>query len=182
VEPRSRLHLLAAAALVQAAPLAGAAWTQARVLVSQKDALKIAFGSAAPERRTAFLTDAQAKAAEDAAQAKLESKVWTYYVSGSTTAYFESHPVRTMNETIMVVVGPDDRVRFVEILSFAEPDDFLASKRWLQQFSDKPLDEDLALRRGLRNIAGATLTAEAVSRGVRRALAVHRVLKAVPAK
>jgi hypothetical protein len=182
VEPRSRLHFLAAAALVQAAPLAGAARTHARVLVTQKDALRIAFGPAAPERRTAFLTDAQAKAVEDAAQAKLESKVWTYYVSGSTTAYFESHPVRTMNETIMVVVGSDDRVRFVEILSFAEPPDFLAPKRWLDQFLEKPLSEDLALRRGLRNIAGATLTAEAVSRGVRRALAVHRVLKAAPVK
>ena len=150
--------------------------------MSQKNALALAFPCSVPERRTAFLTDAQAKAAEDAAQAKLESKVWTYYVAGSTTAYFESHPVRTMNETIMVVVGSDGRVRFVEILSFAEPDDFLASKRWLGQFPDRPLNEDLALRRGLRNIAGATLTAEAVSRGVRRALAVHQVLNARPAK
>lgn len=150
--------------------------------MSQKNALALAFPGSVPERRTAFLTDAQAKAAEDAAQAKLESKVWTYYVAGSTTAYFESHPVRTMNETIMVVVGSDGRVRFVEILSFAEPDDFLASKRWLGQFPDRPLNEDLALRRGLRNIAGATLTAEAVSRGVRRALAVHQVLNARPAK
>lgn len=152
------------------------------MLVSQKDALALAFGAAEPERRTAFLTDAQVKAAEEAAQAKLESKVWTYYVAGSTTAYFESHPVRTMNETIMVVVGDGGRIRFVEILSFAEPDDFLASKRWLGQFPEKPLDEDLAPRRGLRNIAGATLTAEAVARGVRRALAVHRVLNAHPAK
>ena len=150
--------------------------------MSQKNALALAFPCSVPERRTAFLTDAQAKAAEDAAQAKLESKVWTYYVAGSTTAYFESHPVRTMNETIMVVVGSDGRVRFVEILSFAEPDDFLASKPWLGQFPDRPLNEDLALRRGLRNIAGATLTAEAVSRGVRRALAVHQVLNARPAK
>ena len=182
MEPRSRIHFLAAAVLVQAAPLAGAAWVQARVLLSQKDALALAFAGAAPERRTAFLTDTQAKAAEDAAQAKLESKVWTYYVAGSMTAYFESHPVRTMNETIMVVVGAGGAVQFVEILSFAEPDDYRASKRWLRQFPEKRLDEDLALRRGLRNIAGATLTAEAVSRGVRRALAVHQVLNAKPAK
>lgn len=181
MEPRTRLHLLAAA-VVQAAPLVGAARTQARVLVSQKDALAMAFGSAAPERRTAFLTDAQAKAAEEAAQAKLESKMWTYYVSGSTTAYFESHPVRTMNETIMVVVDGDARVKFVEILSFAEPDDFKASPRWLGQLNGRTLDPDLAPRRALKNIAGATLTAEAVSRGVRRALAVHRVLHPAAAK
>ena len=182
MEPRSRLHFLTVAAIVQAAPLTGATRAEARVLLAQKQALEIAFSGTVPERRTAFLTDAQAKTVEELAQAKLDSKVWTYYIAGSTTAYFESHPVRTMNETIMVVVGEGGRVRFVEILSFAEPDDYLASKRWLGQFSQKPLADDLVLRRGLRNIAGATLTAEAVSRGVRRALAVHQVLNAQPAK
>ena len=182
MEPRPRLHLLAAAAVVGSAPVAGAELAQARVLVSQKDALAMAFGAATPERRTAFLTDAQAKAVEELALAKLETKIWTYYVSGSTTAYFESHLVRTMNETVMVVVGADAKVRSVEILSFAEPPDYMASPRWLEQLKGKPLDEDLAPRRGLRGIAGATLTAEAVSRGVRRALAVHRVLSAPAAK
>lgn len=158
------------------AALFGAAPARARVLLSQKDALAVAFPGTKPERITAYLTDAQAKAVEEAAQAKLESKIWSYYVAGSTTAYFESHLVRTMNETIMVVVGADGRVAFVEILSFSEPDDFLASKRWLDQFPGRPLDSDLALRRGLRGITGATLTAEAVARSVRRVLAVHAVL------
>ncbi|MBI2387814.1 MAG: FMN-binding protein [Elusimicrobia bacterium] len=150
--------------------------------MSQKDALAIAFPGAAPERRTAFLTDAQAKAVETAARSRLPSKVWTYYVAGSTTAYFESHLVRTMNETVMVVVGAGGEVRFVEILSFAEPDDYLASKRWLGQLPGRRLDDDLAVRRGLRNIAGASLTADAVTRAVRRALAVHQVLNAERAK
>lgn len=140
------------------------------------------FASAKPERRTAYLSDSQAHAVEEAAQSKLESRVWTYYVAGSTTAYFESHLVRTMNEAVMVVVGADARVAFVEILSFAEPDDYRASKRWLGQFPGLRLDGDLALRRGLRGIAGATLTAEAVTRAVRRVLAVHQVLNAKPAK
>jgi len=181
MEPRTRVHLLAVAVLAGAA-LLGAAPARARVLLSQKDALAAAFPGAAPERRTAFLTDAQAKAVEEAARAKLESKVWTYYVAGSTTAYFESHLVRTMNETIMVVVGADGKVAFVEVLSFAEPDDYIASKRWLAQLPGRKLDDDLALRRGLRNITGASLTAEAVSRSVRRVLAVHRVLNAKPPK
>ena len=142
----------------------------------------MAFPGMTPERKTAFLTDAQAHAAEAAAHSKLESKVWTYYVAGSTTAYFESHLVRTMNETIMVVVAAGSQVAFVEILSFAEPEDYLASKRWLGQFPGRKLDDDLALRRGLRNIAGASLTSEAVTRAVRRALAVHQVLNAKPAK
>lgn len=182
MEHGARVHLLIAALLAGAALTLGAAPARARVLLSQKDALAIAFPDAVPERRTAFLTDAQAKAVETAARSRLPSKVWTYYVAGSTTAYFESHLVRTMNETVMIVVGAGGEARFVEVLSFAEPDEYMASKRWLGQLSGRGLDDELALRRGLRNIAGASLTAEAVTRSVRRALAVHRVLNALPAK
>ena len=181
MEHGARVHLLIAAVLAGAA-LLGAAPARARVLMTQKDALAIAFPGAAPERRTAFLTDAQAKAVETAARSRLPSKVWTYYVAGSTTAYFESHLVRTMNETVMVVVGAGGEVRLVEILSIIAPDEYMASKRRLDQLSGRRLDDELALRRGLRNIAGASLTAEAVTRSVRRALAVHQVLNAKPAK
>jgi len=176
VEPRRRLHLLAALALLLAAP------ARARVLLSQKDALALAFpGDQKVERRTAFLTDEQLAAAEKAAGTKIDSKVWTYYVGSSSaagTAYFESHRVRTMNEAFMVVVNPDATVRFIEILSFAEPSEYQAPKKWLDQFSGKPLNDDLMLRRGLRNITGASLTSDAVTRGVRRVLAVHQVLQA----
>lgn len=181
MEPRPRLPVLASVLLAGAA-LFGAVPASARVLMPQGDALSLAFPAAKPERRTAFLTDAQAKAAEALAQSKLESHVWTYYVAGSTTAYFDTHNVRTMNETIMVVLNGDGMVSFVEVLSFAEPDDYLASKRWLGQFPGRRLDDELVLRRGLRNIAGASLTAEAVTRAVRRVLAVHQVLNAKPAK
>jgi hypothetical protein len=179
VEPRRRLHLLGAFAAVLLAAPAGA-----RVLLSQKEALALAFPNGEKiERQTAFLDDEQVAAAEKAAGEKLSSKIWTYYVGSSTggvsgTAYFESHRVRTMNEAFMVVVDPDATVRFVEILSFAEPDEYLAPKKWLGQFSGKSLNEDLMLRRGLRNITGASLTSDAVTRGVRRVLAVHRVIQA----
>jgi len=180
VESRTRLRLLAGAALLGAAPVS------ARVILSQKDALALAFPAATTvERRTAFLSDSQVRAAEKAAQSKIETKVWTYYVGRSSagvtgTAYFESHVVRAMDETFMVVVEPDGKVRFVEILSFCEPDEYLASKRWLGQFKGRPLDEELLLRRGLRNITGASLTSEAITRGVRRVLAVHGALNDLP--
>jgi hypothetical protein len=96
------------------------------------------------------------------------------------TAYFESHRVRTMNEAFMVVVAPNATARFVEILSFAEPDEYRAPKKWLARFHGRRLDDQLWLRRGLSNITGASLTSDAVTRGVRRVLAVHRVLNARP--
>lgn len=182
MEPRTRLHFLAGLALLALAPAAGA-----RVLLSQKEALVLAFPNGAFERRTAYLTEAQAAAAEADAGTKIDSRVWTYYVGTSSagaagTAYFESHKVRTMNEAFMVVVNADSTVRFVEILSFAEPDEYRAPKKWLEQFEGKPLSEDLLLRRGLRNITGASITSDAVTRGVRRVLAVHRVLNPGPSR
>jgi hypothetical protein len=182
VEPRPRLRILAVAALLLAPAAA-----RGRVLLSRKDALALAFPDGGFERRTAFLTDAQAAAAAKAAGSKLSSKVWTYYLGTSTaapraTAYFESHKVRTMNEAFMVVVNADGTVRSVEILSFAEPSEYLAPKAWLKQFEGKPLDEELYLRRGLRNIGGASITSDAVTRGVRRVLAVHAVLNPPAAK
>jgi hypothetical protein len=187
MEFRRRLHLLSGLALL-AAPLLLAGPAGARVLLSQKDALALAFPEGtAVERRTAFLTDAQAAAAEIAAGEKIGSRVWTYYVGTSSsgaagTAYFESHKVRTMNEAFMVVLNPDASVRFIEILSFAEPEEYLAPKKWLAQFQGKSLDDELMLRRGLRNITGASITSDAMTRGVRRVLAVHQVLNPGPAR
>lgn len=159
-----------------------------RVLLSQQQALALAFPAGAKvERRTAFLTENQRRAAQTAARTKVESRVWTYYVGVSSsgivgTAYFESHPVRAESETFMVVVAPDGAVRFVEILAFSEPDEYRAPKPWLKQFQGRPLDDDLTLRRGLSNLTGASLTSEAVTRGVRRVLAVHQVLNPRPTK
>ncbi|KAF0124265.1 MAG: FMN-binding domain-containing protein [Elusimicrobia bacterium] len=153
----------------------------ALMLLSQKQALALAFPGIAVERRTAYLTPEQVKRAQEAGRVKVAARVWTYYVGISSKgvegyAYFDTHVVRTMPETFMAVVEPDGRLRFVELLAFLEPDDYLPGARWLDQFAGRRLDADLLVRRGIRNITGATLTAQALTDGVRRVLAVHSVL------
>ena len=177
MESRPRLHVLILALL--AVGLAPAA--QARVLLRSDEALRIAFGDVRPERRSATLTAEQRKAAEKLARARIERRDWTYYVAtssaGETTyAYFDTHTVRTMPETFMAVLDGAGRVRFVELLAFHEPDDYRPPGRWLRQFDGRPLDDELLVRRGIRNITGASLTSRALTDGVRRILAVHAVL------
>ena len=41
------------------------------------------------------------------------------------TAYFDTHVVRTMPETIMVVVDPAGAIARIEVLSFSEPEEYL---------------------------------------------------------
>lgn len=154
---------------------------QARVLLRQDEALRVAFGDSRPARRTAYLTPEQVRRAEQNAKVKIDSRVWTYFVARSTAgeetfAYFDTHIVRTMPETFMAVVDRAGKLRFVELLSFHEPEDYLPPGRWLRQFDGRPLDGELYVRRAIRNITGASLTSQELTSGVRRVLAIHEML------
>ena len=164
-----------AALLVAAAPAA------ARVLLTVEEALALAFPGAAIERHTVFLTaDEVARAAELAGERPASAIVHPYVATAAGelvgTAYFDSHVVRTLAETVMVTVDPEDRVGRVEVLSFDEPPDYLPRAEWYRQFAGRPLDAELELRRAIRPVAGATLTARATTDAARRVLALHRVL------
>lgn len=135
------------------------------------------------ERRTAFLEEAQlARAAALAGRdVEVESGLITYYVAidgGAPVgaAYFDVHRVRTLPEVLMVVVDPEDRIRRVEVVRWAEPPEFRPPLGWLTQFLGRLLDDDLSARRGIAGITGATLTTRAVTGAARRILALHRVI------
>lgn len=153
----------------------------ARVLVTQEKALAEAFPGATVARHDAFLTDAQAKRVEDLAGSPPSTRVVAYY--GATkdgkaagTAFFDTHLVRTLPETVMIVVDPQGQIVKTEVLSFDEPPEFLPKPRWFELFRGRRLDNDLAAGRGLPVVTGATLTSRAVAAAVRRALALHAVL------
>ncbi len=175
---RAGVGLLAAWALVAAAGTAGA-----RVLLSRDQALRLAFADASVERQARFLTDAQMAHAREIAGDGVEipSALVTRYVAtldgkAVGTAYFDTHTVRSLPETVMVVVESGARIARVEVLSFGEPEDYLPKAGWLGQFSGRVLDRDLAIKRGIHGITGATLSARAVTEATRRVLAIHRVL------
>lgn len=180
---RRRLALVARAliglglTLIAAAGPTGKA--TARVLVDREKALVQAFGPGAKiTTRTVFLTAAAARRAEKAAAAKLATLRVTLYEAtrGDSllgTGYLDTHRVRTMNETVLVVVTPRGRVGAVEVLAFHEPDDYLPPRRWLERFDDQPLARDLRPGRAVPNLGGSTLTARAIAAAVRRTLALH---------
>ena len=91
-------------------------------------------------------------------------------------AYLDTHRVRTLPETVLIVVTPDGGIRRVEVVSFREPLEYLPRASWYRQFDDRRLDERLQLDRGIRPVTGATLTVRATTEAVRRVLAMHRVV------
>lgn len=155
----------------------------ARVYLTVQQALDTAFPKPATAgRRTLYLDDGQAKRAAEASGAPVETRVVPYYVGESAGrvigyAYFDTHLVRTLPETILVLVAPDGTLRRIEILSFDEPEDYLPSTRWLQQFPGRSL-QDLGVSQGIRTLTGATLSSRSVVQAARRILALHRLFVA----
>jgi len=154
----------------------------ATVLLTVEEALDLAFPGCGIARNTVFPTSAEIERAERASGEPLPSAVVVRYVATRNgelvgTAYFDTHRVRTLDETVMVVVAADGSVGRVEVVSFAEPMEYMPREGWYRQFDGKALDDALRLDREIRAVSGATLTATATTAATRRVLALHRVIE-----
>jgi len=160
---------------------AGAGALRAKVFLTVEEALALAFPGCAVEPHTVYLTEAQLGRARELASVEIPGAMVRPYVARcdgrvAGAAYFDSHRVRTQPETLMIVVGADGTLQRVEILAFREPEDYIPRDTWYAQFEGERLDRDLTLKRGIRGVTGATLTARATTDAVRRVLALHRVI------
>ena len=152
--------------------------------ITRDEALAAVFPGAVVEAERVFLTEQQMAEIAEIAGVEIESGLVARYVAtrGNTVmgrAYVDTHVVRTKRESLLISLEADGSVRRVDVTAFLEPPDYLASERWLRQYSQRQLDDDLALQRAIRPIAGATLTANAANAAVRRVLAIDKVLEQV---
>jgi len=150
--------------------------------VTRTEALAAVFPGAVVEAQRVFLTEQQMAAAAAIAGVEIGSSLVARYVAilGDIVigrAYVDTHVVRTKRESLLISLAADGSVRRVDVTAFLEPPDYLASERWLRQYDRRRLDDDLALQRAIRPIAGATLTATATNLAVRRVLAIDQVLE-----
>ncbi len=168
--------LLLAVVLLWTNPVTG------KVYLTKEDALKQAFPNAdRVERQTLFLNDEDIKLVQGISKAKVESKLFIYYTAREKDsiigyAVFESHIVRTKPEIFMAVINLKGAIDYIEILAFYEPEEYLPPKRWLQLFKGRRLDDQFRVKRGISAISGATLTAEGITREIRRILAVFELM------
>lgn len=153
----------------------------AKVLMTVDEALELAFPGCAVERTTVYLTEEQVRrVAREAGDAFEERVVHPYRATcggrPGGTAYFDTHRVRTLAETLMVAVDPGGTVRRIEVIRFDEPLDYVPRQPWYDQFLGLELSPELELKRSIQPVTGATLTARATTDAARRVLALHRVL------
>ena len=154
----------------------------AKALMSKSEALKLAFPEAdRVETVNLFLSPAEMDQVKKLSGILPDSPIFTFYVgkkAEQTTGYaaIEAGVVRTLPETVMVVLNADGTVRFTEILAFFEPPEYMPTKRWLDQFRNNQLSPDLRVGGDIHGISGATLSAEAITRQVRKIAAVGSIL------
>ena len=132
-------------------------------------------------RQSIYLTPQQvAKATQYAGEPVSTAFFVMYSVTRSGKllgwVYLDTHRVRTLNETIFISIDPDHRVHNVQILNFHEPQEYMASDRFLALMKGRTLATKPSIRGDIPLIAGATLTSDAVASSVSRILAVHKVV------
>ena len=154
-------------------------------LPTTQEALALAFPGASIQRQEHFLTESQAQKVKTLAGGELPGLWWVAYEARQDgrlvgVAFFDTHRVRTLNETAMVAVNADGTLRRVEVVAFREPQEYLPKDAWIRQLDGKRLDAGLSLKRAIRPLSGATLTAHVLVDAARRGLALNQVLYGMP--
>ena len=150
----------------------------ARVFASQSEALAQAFPQAERiERQSTLLAEGDVRALSARAQSEFPSRLVTLHTARQGErvlghAVIDVHTVRTFPEALLVVLDARGRVTGTRILAFYEPRDYLPSARWLAQFVRRTHAPALRLGGEIHGIAGATLSARAVTQSVRRSIAL----------
>ena len=178
--PGRRWHSSTAAGLVLGVALSATLEAQ---FVTREEALAAVFPDAEVEAERVFLTEDQIHRAAALVGGDPPSALVARYLAregGAVVgrAYVATHVVRTKRESLLISLDASGVVRRIDVTAFLEPPEYVASERWLDQYADRPLSDDLALGRAIRPIAGGTLTAIAANGAVRRVLAIDHVLEA----
>jgi hypothetical protein len=154
----------------------------AKVFHSREEMLALAFPDADKvDAHDYFLKPEQRTEIEQRARGALDSDILTVYTGrkGETVvgyAILDTRVVRTLPETLLVVLTPEGSIAATHLLAFYEPLEYVPGDRWLGQFRGRRLTDNLRVGDEIAAITGSTLSSRAVVSGVRRALAAYQVL------
>lgn len=167
------------AALLLTLPLAAVDY------LGEAEALRLAFPEAdAFAALTVSATPDQVRTVLGRARSTARAKPGTTWVAtrgGALvgTGYTDHVIGRTEYITWLCALGADGRIRRMEVLSYREPiGGEVAGRRWLEEFRGKGPDDDLRRGRPITNIAGATMSVDAMTERARFLLDWHAVVVA----
>ena len=175
---RLRQWLLLAGALVL-----GGGEARAKVYLTREEAIRLAFGPSATVSEDHRTLQPTARAAiEQRLGRTMAEDRFTFYV-GRSTAAVESYGL-VLDEmgkhepiTFLVAMTPDGHVKDVIVLEYRESrGGEVRQKSFLKQYVGKTSRDRLELDEDITPVTGATISARAISDGVKKALVVWEVL------
>ena len=122
------------------------------------------------------MEDSQKKTIEKKIGSGLPKKTWNFYIAKSGSkidgyALIDNEVGKVELITFMTAINPDGTIKAVEILVYRESHGAeVHQKKFTKQFIGKNTHDPIRLGQGIQNISGATLSARAVSLGVKRDL------------
>jgi len=157
-----------------------------QVYLTPQDAVAEIFdGLAGVDTVTAVLTGEELHALHEALGAAVPSDTVTVLAprdaSGDRLGYavVAEEIGKFLPITFMVGTDPDLRVRDVEVLVYRESrGGEVRRKRFLRQYAGKTAEDPIRTNRDVLNVAGATLSVNALNHGVKRVLATLTLLAA----
>ena len=157
-------------------------------VVTRTEALAAVYPGATVTRDRVILTREQMGAVAALARVGMQGRIFPRYIArdedGAVVgrAYIDTHTPKTERQSLLISLDTRGRIIRVDVTVFFEPAQYMAPQDWLRQFDGEVLHDGLAIRRGIRRIAGSSFTGRAISDAVRRVLALDQVLQAESAQ
>lgn len=155
---------------------------QTTVYLKPAEALKIIFKDSKEVTLVKKkLTEEQQKAAGKKLGSKIKKSKWNFYVAktnGKVDGYaiIDNEIGKTEPITFITAINPKGQVIATEILVYRESHGSeVHRKKFLKQYKNKTSQDPIFVGRDIKNITGATLSARAVSKGVKRALILWKI-------
>ncbi len=150
--------------------------------MSVAEAQQLLFPSAVASEAKVAISDEQKEQIKSLAGVRQrfdEQAVWRMEKDGEFLGWVIEDNVIGKHEFITYAVGisPEGKVTGIEILSYRETHGAqVRMKPWRDQFVGKQLGDTFKLNKDIPNISGATLSCRNLTDGVKRLLALHRVV------
>tara|TARA_B100001029_G_C15057367_1_gene455479 strand:- start:876 stop:1331 length:456 start_codon:yes stop_codon:yes gene_type:complete len=145
------------------------------------EALKLYFPNEEIKKGKIFLNTKRLASLEKASNSKFNDKIYTYYEAYNgrkrvNTVFVDTHILRTRTETIFVVFDNKGKIQSVEVIAFYEPEEYIMTKKWLEQFRGKNLRQELKPKKDIIMVSGATISSYETSKAIRRTVSLYNLL------
>lgn len=162
--------------------LPGQAYCQNTVYLTPTDAIKLIFkDSKEVVKEDHPITPAVQEEAKKLLGYELAKPSYSFLIGKSEGkvdgyAMIDEEVGKVMPITFVTRINPDGKVGQVEVMVYRESHGGeIATKRFLGQFKEKSFNEELRLDKNITHVTGATLSSQALVKGVRRALVLYQI-------